>query len=90
MCQWVGAAACMCCPPCGRVGVQAHFFILDLPWLLLLLRVQVFLAMQDRQLALRGKDNYIKDYYMPTPCDGLVLAGEGRGHFPLAVRVLLE
>lgn len=36
---------------------------------------QVFLAMQDRQIALRGKDNWQKDYYMPTPCDGLVIAG---------------
>lgn len=37
--------------------------------------LQVFLAMQDRQLALRGKENWYKEYYMPTPCDGLVIAG---------------
>lgn len=38
--------------------------------------LQVFLAMQDRQIALRGKENWYKDYYMPTPCDGLVIAGQ--------------
>lgn len=41
--------------------------------------LQVFLAMQDRQIALRGKDNWYKDYYMPTPCDGLVIAGGQHG-----------
>jgi hypothetical protein len=44
--------------------------------LLLVLLLQVFLAMQDRQIALRGKQNWYKDYYMPTPCDGLVIAGD--------------
>jgi hypothetical protein len=38
--------------------------------------MQVFLAMQDRQIAMRGKENWYKDYYMPTACDGLVVAGE--------------
>uniref|UniRef100_A0A383VN49 Rieske domain-containing protein n=1 Tax=Tetradesmus obliquus TaxID=3088 RepID=A0A383VN49_TETOB len=35
----------------------------------------VFLNMQDRQLALRGKASWVQDYYMPAPCDGLVIAG---------------
>lgn len=42
---------------------------------LLLLLLQVFLNMQDRQLALRGKSSWVQDYYMPAPCDGLVIAG---------------
>jgi hypothetical protein len=41
----------------------------------LLLLLQVFLNMQDRQLALRGKSSWVQDYYMPAPCDGLVIAG---------------
>ncbi|KAF6264884.1 hypothetical protein COO60DRAFT_1698021 [Scenedesmus sp. NREL 46B-D3] len=35
----------------------------------------VFLNMQDRQLALRGKSSWVQDYYMPAPCDSLVVAG---------------
>jgi hypothetical protein len=41
----------------------------------LLLLLQVFLNMQDRQLALRGKSSWVQDYYMPAPCDSLVIAG---------------
>jgi hypothetical protein len=40
--------------------------------------VQVFLNMQDRLLAQRGKSAWSKDYYMPAPCDGLVATG-GQG-----------
>jgi Tfp pilus assembly protein PilW len=43
--------------------------------LLLVVVVQVFLNMQDRQLALRGKSSWVQDYYMPAPCDSLVIAG---------------
>jgi hypothetical protein len=52
--------------------------LLPLPPLLLLLLplLQVFLNMQDRQLALRGKSSWVQDYYMPAPCDSLVIAGE--------------
>lgn len=41
-----------------------------------ILPLQVFLNMQDRQLASRGKSSWVQDYYMPAPCDGLVVAGE--------------
>lgn len=37
--------------------------------------LQVFLNMQDRLLAQRGKSAWAKDYYMPAPCDGLVATG---------------
>jgi hypothetical protein len=39
--------------------------------------------MQDRQVALRGKENWYKEYYMPTPCDGLVIAGGANSWFLL-------
>eukprot|EP00878_Enallax_costatus_P020758 GHUV01021951.1.p1 GENE.GHUV01021951.1~~GHUV01021951.1.p1 ORF type:complete len:210 (+),score=52.53 GHUV01021951.1:1892-2521(+) len=35
----------------------------------------LFLNMQDRQLALRGKSSWTRDYYMPTQADGLVIVG---------------
>lgn len=43
--------------------------------LLVALWLQVFLNMQDRLLAQRGKSAWSKDYYMPAPCDGLVAVG---------------
>ena len=38
--------------------------------------LQVFLAISTNSSApARGKENWYKEYYMPTPCDGLVIAG---------------
>jgi hypothetical protein len=44
--------------------------------------LQVFLNMQDRLLAQRGKSAWVKDYYMPAPCDGLVAVGEATMTLP--------
>jgi hypothetical protein len=46
------------------------------PCAAVVLPLQVFLNMQDRLLAQRGKSAWSKDYYMPAPCDGLVAVGE--------------
>lgn len=34
----------------------------------------MFLAIQDRELALRGRGNWAREYYMPVSCDSAIIA----------------